>query len=148
MKKLFGLVLFLFCFTSNIKGHASVLTEIDYFLEQSEPIISKYIDEDGDEVTTTIERLPSFSRIAKGTYKISKEKSGAWRVSFHVSINSSKQITGTSNMSVKALSGSITSTSLTSNKTSATCKFTRKVGTISSTANVTATIKNGKLVTN
>lgn len=65
MKKLFGIVLFLFCFTSNITGHASVLTETDYFLEQSEPIMSKYIDEDGDEVTTTIERLPSFGSVAK-----------------------------------------------------------------------------------
>lgn len=119
-----------------------------YTLEETEKIIFEKVDEEGDLVITEIEKMPSLSRIEKGTYKISKTKQGAWSVSFHVEIDSKDKIIGASNMSVKALNGSITSNSLTFNSTSATCKFTRKVGTTKVDASVVAKIEKGKLVTN
>jgi hypothetical protein len=145
MKKLVGILIVILCTLASNVTYASELS--DAIQIENKKITVTSIDEDGDRITTTIEQIPSISRVSKGTYKISKEKKGAWKVSFHVSINTKNQITSASNMSVKAINGSITSNSLTSNSTTATCKFVRKVGTVKSSASVSVSIKNGKLVT-
>jgi len=135
-----------FFFTTTTQ--AADVNTINYPLQESEKIVFETIDEDGDLIITEIERVPSLMRVAKGTYKISKTKQGAWTASFNVSVDSGDKITGVNNMSVKALNGSIVSTNLSFNSKSATCTFTRKVGTTNINASLVASINNGKLVTN
>lgn len=105
-----------------------------------------YIDEAGDEVVLSVEYIQPFARIAQGTYKVSKTVKGSWTASYNVKINSKEQITAATSLSIKALKGSILSSSLTHTTTKATCSFKQKAGTITTNASVTATISNGKLV--
>lgn len=100
--------------------------------------------DEGEEVI--IEKIPSKERVVKGTYKVSKTLKGKWEISYQVTINNKDQITGASGLSAKALSGSFTSTSLTSNSTSATCSFRQKIGTLNSSGEVVASISKGKLI--
>ena len=103
-----------------------------------------------EEVTLTIEPngYNLLDRIIKGTYKVSKSVKGSWSVSFNITINSNGKITGTSSLNLKALKGSISSTSLTNNATSATCKFNQKIGLITSNVSVIARISNNKIIVN
>lgn len=152
MKKLILLTVFLFTalsltphtFTQEIDSSDTFL---EYSLDSVENKVEKiYTNEQNEEVYLTIESIPSKSYISQGTYKVSKSVKGSWEVSFNVSINSSNHFTGTSNLNLKALKGSITSSSLTHTSTKATCSFKQKAGIITSSATVTATISNGKLV--
>ncbi|WP_291292339.1 DUF5626 family protein [Enterococcus sp.] len=105
-----------------------------------------YLDEAGEEVVLSVEYVQPLARIAKGTYKVSKTVKGSWTASYNVKIDSKEKITAATDLSIKALKGSITSSSLTHTSTKATCSFKQKAGTITTSASVTATISNGKLV--
>ncbi|MGJ0566439.1 DUF5626 family protein [Enterococcus innesii] len=105
------------------------------------------VDEEGNEVILTIEKLPSFrANLAAGTYRVSKTSAGNWTASYNVTVNSRNQFTGTSNLSLVAHRGSITSSSLTHTSTKATCTFKQKAGIITTNGSVVTTISNGKLV--
>lgn len=125
--------------------NAAQMNEIEYDLSKTGLVSYETIDENGEEVIIEIEKIPSLKRVAQGTYKINKTLKGKWTISFKVKINTKDQITGTSELSTSALSGSFTATSLTNDKTSATCSFTQKIGTVSSKGKVVAKISKGKL---
>ncbi len=105
-----------------------------------------YVDENNEEIIVQIEYIPSMLQISAGTYKVSKTSKGNWSVSFNVTVNSSGKITGTSNLDLKALSGSILSSSLIHTSSKATCDFKRKVGILTSNVTVTATVSGDKIV--
>lgn len=149
MKKLLlTLTITLGCFVFAHYSEASEISEITYPLEETEKVFFESIDEAGNLVIIEIEKIPTLTRVAKGTYKISKTLKGKWVISYNVSINTKNQITGASNLNAKALTGSFSATSLTSNSTSATCSFSQKIGTAKSNGKVVASISNKNLVVN
>ncbi|MHC5250583.1 DUF5626 family protein [Enterococcus sp. LJL90] len=151
MKKLFLILLVVFCFILCVPVYAQAESnqELVYDLEGANQIEQlTVVEEDGEEMILTIEKLPSVARasLSSGTYKISKTSKGSWTVSYNVTVNSKNQFTGTSNLNLKALKGSIVSNSLTHTSTQAICSFKQKDGLITTNASVTTTISNGQLI--
>lgn len=83
---LFGM-LTLFCligfpnssFASEDIGNSTLI----YDLNQIDTEVIAYNDENGDQVELIVERVSSFSRVANGTYKITKTVAGIVNVSFY-----------------------------------------------------------------
>ena len=120
----------------------------------TEKVTLNYIDEQtGEEISLAVEPIKeqtSGKRVRRslgaGTYKVSKSSKGYWSVSYNIKINGSKQIVGTSNLSIIAKVGSIISSSLKHSSSKDECLFTQKIGLISSKAKVIADISSGRLV--
>lgn len=119
--------------------------EVSYDLNKRETISYEHVNENGEQIVIEVESVQPVSRVSKGRYKIKKTSKGQWSVVYYVSVNTNNQITKTSGLDIKALKGNIKSTSLTNTKTSATCSLSRKIGTVTSNAKVTAKIINKKL---
>ncbi len=153
MKKMMGIAMLLLCILFSAETVAaqevSESTEpvLTYALNSSETAQEiSYVNEEDEEVMVSIEYVPSMIQISSGTYKVSKSVKGSWTLSFNVTVNSSNKITGASNLNLKALKGSILSSSLTYTSAKATCSFSQKAGTITSNNTVTASISNNELV--
>ncbi|HBH6538786.1 DUF5626 family protein [Enterococcus casseliflavus] len=150
VKKLFFVPFIFICFFFALPAAAQTVEEPElvYDLASDSPYEQLVtVDEEGNEVILTIEKLPSFrANLAAGTYRVSKTSAGNWTASYNVTVNSRNQFTGTSNLSLVAHRGSITSSSLTHTSTKATCTFKQKAGIITTNGSVVTTISNGKLV--
>lgn len=150
MKKLFLIPFVFVCFLFSLPVSAQTVgePELVYDLDSAsayEKLIT--VDEEGNEIILTIEKLPSFrANLAAGTYRVSKSSAGSWTASYNVTVNGSNQFTGTSNLSLVALKGSITSSSLTHTSSKASLTFKQKSGLITTSGSVITTISNGKLV--
>lgn len=127
---------------------ASEIGTVEYDLYENSNLSYEGIDEQGNTVLIEIERIPSLNRLAKGTYKISKTLKNRWSITYNIGVNTRDQVTSATGLNAKAISGSFISTSLTSSTSSATCSFKQKIGTVTSTGNVTASISKGKLIVN
>jgi hypothetical protein len=126
------------------KEHNNIALEYSLDSYEKKQVLT-YINENNNEVTITIEPIVSMLQISEGEYKVSKKVAGMWSVSYIVRIDSKENFISANNLSVKALTGSIQSSSLTYTSKKATCSFTQKIGLVTSNASVTATISNGKL---
>lgn len=148
MKKLFIIFFLLGLFSATEVNYAEVNQNfLEVSLEENIGVKKiSFINDDNEQVSIEIEKEPQISRLAKGTYKVSKSVKGSWEASYNVSVNTNNQFTGANKMSVRALKGSILSNSLNCTASKATCSFKQKAGTITSNASVVATISNGKLV--
>lgn len=147
----FALILF---FVAHTNVNADEENQLVVDLNTTEQTALNYIDsQTGEEISLAVEPIKeqtSGKRVRRslgaGTYKVSKSSKGYWSVSYNIKINSSKQIVGTSNLSVVAKVGSIISSSLKHSSSKAECLFTQKIGLVSSNAKVIADISSGKLV--
>lgn len=117
-----------------------------YQLNQMGPTVMNSIDDTGENVTTSIEKIDSNPLISAGTYRITKQKMISWKVSFDITINSKEKITSAGNLSIDIFVGSMVSSSLSHNSTSATCKFKRKLGLVNVNESVIAKISKGAIV--
>lgn len=148
---IFALLLFFIC---HVNAHADEDNQLAVDMNITEKVTLNYIDDQtGEEISLAVEPIKeqtSGKRVRRslgaGTYKVSKSSKGYWSVSYNIKINGSKQIVGTSNLSVVVHQGSLVSSSLTYTAKKATCSFARKVGFIKSNASVIADISSGKLV--
>ncbi|WP_195516964.1 DUF5626 family protein [Enterococcus dispar] len=118
---------------------------VEFSLNEPEMQEQIYFDKD-EETRVVVEKIESFNRISSGKYKISKSVKGSWSMSYIININNKNQITSTHSLYLRAISGSILSSSLSSNNKKAICSFKQKSGAITTKKQVTATITNGKLV--
>jgi len=149
MKKIISISLILISlFYLGNTAKASEINTVEYDLYEGNNLNYEVIDEQGNTVIIEIERISPLNRIAKGTYKISKTLKNRWSITYYIDVNTKDQITGATGLNAKAISGSFISTSLTSSTSSANCYFKQKVGTVTSTGNVTASISKGKLIVN
>jgi len=128
--------------------NASEIGTVEYDLYESNHFNYEGIDEYGNTVVIEIERIPSLSRLSKGTYKVSKTLINKWSITYNIDVNTKDQITNAKGLNTKAISGSFISTSLTNSTSSATCSFKQRIGTITSNGNVTSRISKGKLIVN
>lgn len=154
MKKIFLSICSLVIVMLTFLGEGSVFAqeesnnELTFHLDRQD--IAKEIffyDSDGEEICLSVVALPALrARVSAGTYQVSKKAVGSWTCSYNVTINSIGKISTTSNLNLKALRGSILSSTLTHTATSATCKFKQKAGILTSSRSVTATISGNKLV--
>ncbi|MBM7710415.1 DUF5626 family protein [Enterococcus lemanii] len=151
MKKLLAVFIFMctLMFTSmKVYAQEGYFDELNYDLNLSDNSYKSftYTNNLGEEIILEVESIPSRERVSSGTYKVSKTSKGSWTVSYNVTINSKSQFTAATNLNLQALKGSILSSSLTHSSTKASCDFKQKAGLITSNANVTTTISNGKLI--
>lgn len=105
-------------------------------------------DESGEELILSIEPVSELrqTRLSAGTYKVSKKSTGSWEASYNVRVNQNNCFISANNLNLKALKGSVLSSSLDYTSKKATCSFKHKVGIITTSASVVATISSGKLI--
>lgn len=148
---IFALLLFFIC---HVNAHADEDNQLAVDMNITEKVTLNYIDDQtGEEISLAVEPIKEHTSgkrvrrsLGAGTYKVSKSSKGYWSVSYNIKINGSKQIVGTSNLSIIAKVGSIISSSLKHSSSKAECLFTQKIGLVSSKAKVIADISSGKLV--
>lgn len=159
MKKMFALALvalsLLLSLTFSVSTFSQEITNqneqlvcnLDGIIEKKEII---FVNSENEEVHLSIEPLfsPSLSKagITQGKYRVSKNATGSWSCSYIVTINANSKISAATNLDLKALKGSILSSSLTHTTTKATCNFKQKAGIITSSRSVVATISGNSLI--
>lgn len=124
-----------------------------YSLENDTSMNRVLQNEEGELYTIEVEKVPEFSLMSssiiiksKGSYKITKSLPKQWNITYYISINSNYNISNANQLSINILKGTLKNSSLTFNKHSAVASIERKIGLISNTSSVTATISDKKLV--
>lgn len=121
--------------------------QAEYDMEAGGTQTFEVIDEDGEEEEVIIEEMPRIARVAKGTYKITRKKKGAWSAGFYVDISSNK-ITRAYDKFYSTSKGRISNAKLTRNSNvQATLSFSYTNTNFSDRVGVRAKIINKKLVT-
>ena len=124
---------------------ADTKPSVSYDMEKGGTQVFHTEDADGNEVIITVEELSSVSRVSNGSYKVSYDYPLMWEAGFTIDVSGNKITRAYSPFRTVAL-GSITNASLTLNSsTKATYKFIHKVGFISTTTGVVATISGTTL---
>lgn len=149
MKRKWMVILLVCClaFVSNapVKAATTMPEEALYDLSLGGTQSFVLQDEFGKEAIVVVEELPTYERVAGGTYKVSYE-AAAWTAGFTVVI-SNNMFTSAHSPYHKVLSGSISEAKLTKNSSvKATYAFRHKWALITWNTGVLAQISNGKLV--
>lgn len=86
-------------------------SEVNYDIEQGGKQVFTIEEEDGEESELVIEEMPGGARVANGTYKITRTKTGVWTAGFYIKV-SSNRITKVYNKFYKAIRGKISNVKL------------------------------------
>ena len=129
-------------FSTNVKASGNYA---DYDLIKGGTQQFTLIDEDLETVIVTIEDTVLLRAVENGTYKITSEKPGSYKASYHIVV-SNNGITKAYNERTAAYSGSFTSKRLKidSNKQT-TYYLVKKTGLLSSKINLRATLKTNRI---
>lgn len=130
-------------FSTNVKASGNYA---DYDLIRGGTQQFTLLDDDLKEVIITVEEETVLSRAVKdGTYKITSEKKGSYKASYHIVV-SNNRITKAYNERTAAYSGSFTSKRLKiDSKKQTTYYLVKKTGLLSSKINLRATLKTNRI---
>lgn len=139
--------------TTPFNASAKAEDSLIYSIEDGGTMNQVLENEDGEIYSIEIEEVPEFSIMRstipiknKGSYKVTKSLPNQWNITYYISINSSYDISNANRLSINITQGTLKNSSLTFNKTRAIATIERKMGILSNTGSVTATVSKKNLI--
>lgn len=133
-------------------AHEETLT---YSLEEGGTQTIEFESSENETLQIQVQEMPQVLTLRstilvpnRGIYKVTASLTNQWHASYYVSISSSFEITNTSGFSLNVLTGSLKSSKLSHTNNQAIASFERKVGLVTKSNMVKATLKGKSLIIN